>query len=225
MKPFPDILRAITSGEAEAIDLNQRSLGRDEIKSLAQALTGNATLRELYLGRTRLDDTDVACLAEALKANTGLREIYLGKNNITDVGAAALAQAIAGNAALEKITLWHNPIGRAGCEALAEALRYNRTLTAILGLSNENNDLIKAALEKWPRLKDRASARAEAEKALPRVFAAELWAGKLPEMRNTWEKVPDDLKNTFDFAAAYLAAQMATLAARKPVAPKLRRKS
>ena len=60
-----------------------------------------------------ISDEGAKALAEALTVNTALQQLYLGKNKISDEGAKALAEALKVNTALQKLDLSYNMISDA----------------------------------------------------------------------------------------------------------------
>jgi hypothetical protein len=54
------------------------------------------------------------------------------------------------------------------------------------------------------------------EKKLADTFNAKNWVGKTDEMKKLWKDVPRDLRDSFDFAAAYSKARRLTLEQKAP---------
>jgi len=114
-------------------------IGVAEARKLARVLRTNPFLRELLLGRTRLDDVGVAVLAEGgLRHNYSLKRLHLDENGIGDDGVRALAGALRGNcwSSLAHLNLDRNNIGVDGARALADVLPENSTLTELHLSSN-----------------------------------------------------------------------------------------
>lgn len=51
---------------------------------------------------------------------------------------------------------------------------------------------------------------------LPKIFAPEKWVCKIEKMQRRWQKVPEDLQQSFDFVSALIEARRLTLEARAP---------
>lgn len=186
----------------------------------------------LDLRGKNLMDEEAAELAEALTKNTSLQKLNLSTNGIGDAGAAAVARALRENHTLLWLELEFNNINAAGTSALADALTVNTTLTLLNLKRNPVDDVLLHTIEnllennKLLRRHQEDTNRALSERLheLEEAFAPENWIGKIPEMKDAWEKVPDELKSKFDFAAAFQAAQLTTLKTTARAAPPLRKK-
>ena len=124
--------------ELQNADVNNRTLRKLHLASLAEAIKVNTTPTQLSLSYNNIGDAGAASLAEAIKVNTTLTQLTLSQNNIGDAGAASLAEAIKVNTTLTQLSLWDNDIGDAGAASLAEAIKVNTTLTQ---LSLWDNDI------------------------------------------------------------------------------------
>ena len=119
-------------------------VGCGEAAALAEVLTTNTTLTELWLPNNNLNAAGAAALAEALKTNTTLTKLDLSNNNLNAAGAAALAEALKTDTTLTKLDLSNNNLNAAAGAALAEALKTNTALTKLY-LDNNNLNAAGAA--------------------------------------------------------------------------------
>ena len=120
------------------------------VRSLAEMLRVNTTLKDLNLLHNYFYDDGVAALGEALRVNATLTRLVLSNNPAGDNGAASLAAALLVNTGLKDLQLRGTSIGLAGATALAEALMVNRTLTSVdLGF---NEDIRNAGAVKFAHM-------------------------------------------------------------------------
>ena len=82
------------------------------MKSVAEWLTSNQTLRILALCRNNVADAGAKDLAMALKKNAALAHLWLIDSKVGDAGGKAFGQAMARNRALCSIELRLNPISQ-----------------------------------------------------------------------------------------------------------------
>lgn len=110
------------------LSYNQISDAR-EIQALAQALTTNSRLTQLYLDHNDIDSEGATILANALTENTTLQVLQLSSNQVRDMGAQAFGRVLANeNTSLKRLCLERNMITSKGVEMLLEALRRNVSL-------------------------------------------------------------------------------------------------
>ncbi len=106
-------------------------LGSEGARVLAQAL-GESRVCGLSLRGHAIFAQGGAALAEALRGNARLRELDLARNSLGDAGAEALAAVLASHdCVLERLCLSQNALGRRGCNAIAAALEVNTLLVAL----------------------------------------------------------------------------------------------
>lgn len=101
------------------------------ITAVAEMLSTNRRLRELWLTSNAIGDTGAAELATALLKNNNLRKLSVQDMSIGDVGGAALADALHENTALQHLKLVANSIGDHGAIALAKGLKNNSGLVSL----------------------------------------------------------------------------------------------
>jgi len=104
------------------------------LPAVADALTQNRSIRQLYLQDCVHCSAGVISLAAALQKNRTLEELHLSRCLIGDVAAKAIGRMLRKNTALRTIDLGKCGVGSKGCVAIASALHKNRTL-AVLHLS------------------------------------------------------------------------------------------
>ena len=114
------------------------------VRSLAEVITSNRTLRTLEVSIEKIDEEGMKALAEALKQNSSLQVLELNIQEISDEGAKALAQSFEVNSSLKKLTfnslgfsLGNNCLGK----ILLESLKENTSIEVLdFGNSTINND-------------------------------------------------------------------------------------
>jgi Ran GTPase-activating protein (RanGAP) involved in mRNA processing and transport len=95
------------------------------VRSIADGVQSNTTLRKLDLRQCRLDDQGISVLALAIR-NASLLELDLSGNAITSVGVRALVDdTVEAVKTLTKLSLWANCIRSEGAIILADALGRN----------------------------------------------------------------------------------------------------
>ena len=117
--------------ELQNADVNNRTLRKLHLASLAEAIKVNTTLTKLNLKNDNISAANAAYLSEAMKINTTLTLLNLSNNKIGAAGASSLAEALKVNTTLTELDLWSNNIGAAGATSLAEAMKVNTTLTKL----------------------------------------------------------------------------------------------
>ena len=152
----------------ENLNLENKKIGNEGIKALAEALKVNQTLQNLNLERNNIGVEGIKALTEALKVNQTLQNLHLYHNKIPifeiklnsiseldlsrggigDSGAIILASLLNDNQSLQNLNLHYNGIGVKGGKALAETLKVNQTLQNLnLERNNIGNEGIKALAE------------------------------------------------------------------------------
>jgi len=126
---------------------NNKNIGPEGAKAIAEALKVNAVLTTLVLYTNSIGDEGAIAIAEALKVNAVVTTLVLGGNNIGDEGAIAIAEALKVTAVLTILRLDENNIGAEGAKAIAEALKVNAVLTVLYLGSNNLGDAGKTAVQ------------------------------------------------------------------------------
>jgi hypothetical protein len=126
---------------------NNKNIGPEGAKAIAEALKVNAVLTTLVLYTNSIGDEGAIAIAEALKVNAVVTTLVLGGNNIGDEGAIAIAEALKVTAVLTILRLDENNIGAEGAKAIAEALKVNVVLTVLYLGSNDLGDAGKTAVQ------------------------------------------------------------------------------
>lgn len=104
-------------------------------------------------------------LMEALEGNTSVEEVYLGGNRIGAKGAASLAQLVQRNRTITDLGLEDNAICDGGAKMLADALRHNDTLQTLKlgGNDIQTERTLVGITELLRKNRERAKARFAAE--------------------------------------------------------------
>jgi len=124
----------------KVLDWNNRNVGADGAKEIAEALTKNSSVTTIDLTRNEIGADGAKAIAEALKKNSSVTEIYLNNNGIGYDGGMAIAKALAENSSVTSIDLSNNKIGADGAKLIAEALKKNSSVTHINLSGNEIGD-------------------------------------------------------------------------------------
>ena len=90
-----EILKSNTS-VTQVLLFDNKEIGDEGAKALAEALKVNATVERLYLDGCGIGDDGAAAIAEALRSNTSLALLYLEDNGIGEQGKQLLRDAVAG---------------------------------------------------------------------------------------------------------------------------------
>lgn len=140
------------------IDLTGRRIGDEGAIRLAEALSDNTQVRQLWLRACQIGDEGAKALASCLEQNMAVVDLYLAKNVIGDEGLIAIADALGlSNLTLVTLELNDNRVGDRGIEALTRAMERN---ISVLEATFENNSKLRhsAKLQKLQRmLKERRS--------------------------------------------------------------------
>lgn len=129
LRSFADLL--VNNTTLRVIFFKECGLHDDHIHTLSSALLRNKTVTELQLWDNNIGDPGAASLAAVLRANPALRRLNLNYNSLRDAGAGHLAAALQANSTLVSLDLFDNGIGDAGGRALAGALGLNRSLVEL----------------------------------------------------------------------------------------------
>ena len=141
-------------GSPDNLDLNNKHIGDEGAKVLADALRTNTSVERLYLWNTGIGDDGAKALAAVLASNASLKDISLGGNRIGDEGGKALAAALRTNTTLRLLYLGNNRIRNEAKQAMAKMFADNYCLIMIDGFQSEcgavieRNKRIKAEREK-----------------------------------------------------------------------------
>jgi len=93
---------------------------------ILQALKTNKTLTRLDLTCDRLDDGDATILADALTKNTTIEELFLTRNEFTENGIETIAHRFPDMKRLKKLSLWGNKgLTEKSAEYLLDGLKHN----------------------------------------------------------------------------------------------------
>lgn len=114
------------------------------LKSVAHAITENASIVDLNVSGTHLDDTAVRMLCEALQKNAKIETINLSRNAFKDKGAMAVSIFIAEHRTLKYLDMSRIPMGAEGAKAFGKALKKNTSLTHISVANTELCGLVKS---------------------------------------------------------------------------------
>jgi len=161
MVELSDVVQRLGKNDTrlKEVNLNNKSIGDEGAKALANALRTNSTVTVLNLGDNSIGDEGAKALSNALLTNSTLTELDLSDSSIEDEGAKALADVLLTNSTLTELNLSTNCIGAEGAKALANALLTNSTLTELnLGancIDEEICQAIKKALSEDERKKRR----------------------------------------------------------------------
>lgn len=165
-----EFLNSPSCDNLEKLYLNNCGLGPEGSTSIVPSISRLKKLRELIIGRNRLEDLGATNLSlalseldslELLKVNQNgikidgicrivdaleanklfMRDIDLGDNLIKKEGAAALKQFISTSAALKTICLGDSLLKNKGLEIICDALRMSPSLSELEYVSLEGNEL------------------------------------------------------------------------------------
>ena len=125
-----------------SVDLSFNEIDNAGVRSLAEMLRTNTTLKDLNLRHNYFYDDGATTLCDALRVNVSLSRLVLTSNCIGDVGAASLAEALHMNTGITELQLASTSIGFAGAKALAQALIVNRTLTSLTWGSIRKSEML-----------------------------------------------------------------------------------
>ena len=123
------------------IDMSGRQIGDKGAIRLADALTDNTQVRQLWLRSCQIGDKGAKALASCFEQNMAIVDLYLANNNIGDEGLSAIADALGlSNLTLVTLELNGNRVGERGIESLIRAMERN---TSVLQASFENNPMLR----------------------------------------------------------------------------------
>jgi len=101
-----EVCRSCRSQSIAKVDLNDRKLGDEHVKALADALRVNHTVTEVDLRRNEFGDDGLKALADALRVNHTVTEVDLTWNNFGNEGLKALASAMEVNEVITVVNLF-----------------------------------------------------------------------------------------------------------------------
>lgn len=134
------------------IDLSGRRIGNEGVRRLAEALSDNTQVRQLWLRSCQIGDEGAKALASCLEQNMAVVDLYLANNAIGDEGVRAIADALGlSNLTLVTLELNDNRVGDKGIDALTRAMERN---TSVLEATFENNSMLRHStkLQKLQRM-------------------------------------------------------------------------
>ncbi|KAF2975821.1 hypothetical protein EK904_001380 [Melospiza melodia maxima] len=116
---------------AQALHLQENTIGDEGMAALSAALKVNTTLADLHLQAASVGTAGAQALAEALMVNKSLQVLDLRGNSLGPAGAKAVANALKVNRSLRRLNLQENALGMDGAICIATALRGNHGLTYV----------------------------------------------------------------------------------------------
>ena len=108
-------------------------MGKDGIRSIAEGLVVNKSLKEVDLSGSGIGDYGAFVLSMALQVNSSLQKLNLKQTLVTNVGLERIAAAMEHNTSLEILDLSHNLVKDESVAAMAQVLeRRNTSLKHVL---------------------------------------------------------------------------------------------
>ena len=126
-------LTARSAGQFE-LDMESKSLMKDDFYFLAYAMRFNFLIYKLNLSKCFVTDEDVELLASNLELNVVLSTLILRRTKVSDKGAAAIAKLIERNHTITTLDLRQTSLTVEGGYTLVTAYKRNPKLTTINGL-------------------------------------------------------------------------------------------
>ncbi|XP_065902679.1 ribonuclease inhibitor-like [Dysidea avara] len=142
------------------------AIGKDGATAIAQAITNNKTLKQLYINNCEITSTGATAIANSLLHNTSLEELGMSYNAIGKDGATAIAQAITNNKTLKQLLLYGDDtidtiddtidtiddtidtIDEQSAMIIMRSLHHNNSITTLLlPLTLKYNDNVKREVE------------------------------------------------------------------------------
>lgn len=154
-----DILERVraSNGSKSLYVLSTRKISEEDAVKLAQAISSNSWLEELYLSGHQLGDKGLQAFADCLKRNRSLRHICIGNDTFGDEGVKVISQGIAGNpdSALEVWDLEYKSVSENGAIAIANILTKNESLKELSlsrnAIGDEGVEALMVALSESPK--------------------------------------------------------------------------
>jgi SAM-dependent methyltransferase len=129
------IAEALKPSKTTILGLGDCQIGDLGARAIGKALTGNTSLKELWLFNNQIGDAGAQALGDALRTNMSLVTLCLNGNFVGSVGATAIGTALQGPMPLEELGLGRNQIDDVGAKVIGDALATNQHVSA-LSLNN-----------------------------------------------------------------------------------------
>ena len=130
------------------VSVFDRNLGSVECDVIAEMLTVNTTVRDLYLSVNKLGSEGADKICKMLCHNKTLTNLYLSNNELGSEGADKICKMLCHNKTLTHLVLSGNKLGSEGAEKICEALYKNKTLQwLVLSLNNISDPVGKKLKE------------------------------------------------------------------------------
>ena len=104
-----------------------------ELRSICKALTEKLKVKRLNLLACNIGDEIADDLADMLSHNSAVEELFLQRNNFTGEGAKILAGGLCQNSYLKKLDFSDNFLGNVGAKAIITTLTPDTSFTDITG--------------------------------------------------------------------------------------------
>jgi len=134
---FTQIMEKLQAGQLAVVSLEAMKLRDADVIRLAEALTNDVKVADLWLNDNEIGARGARALAKMLETNTHLKTLGLRGNRFGNEGAKWFAKALLNNTVLQTLFLGSNGLTDNGCVQLAESLKINRSLKS-LGLLDNN---------------------------------------------------------------------------------------
>lgn len=115
----------------ESIQLSFNNMTQTGLESLANALWGSTTLRELHVDNNQISDRGAHHVASIVPTLPALEVLDVGFNSIKAGGLVALMKTVAETNQLLSLSISGNAVDVNGAKAVAYALAYNCSLKSI----------------------------------------------------------------------------------------------
>jgi Ran GTPase-activating protein (RanGAP) involved in mRNA processing and transport len=163
-----------------------RNIGDAGAQIMADLLSSNSSLEQLYLAVCGIGAPGSTSIAKALKVNTSLEELEMSCNRrIGDAGAAALADALTSSTSLTSLWLYGCGIGEQGALALGRAVGANLALPLDFQLTAPFDEDIPGAQEEAARVRALVLLRREKLLAFGMAMIKRLGGGPSAEEGST----------------------------------------
>ena len=104
-------------------NISHNSINDEASKNVANLLSQNISLEELYLNCVGLHSVSAIRIMEGLKGISTLRKLYINDNNITDEAANSIAVVLSYNFSLQEFDISCNKILTAGITAILKGMK------------------------------------------------------------------------------------------------------
>lgn len=129
------IIQAMSLGNGiRVMNLNRCNVGHRAAAAIAQLLTQNTILEELYVSWNKIRGPGAICIGKALELSNNLHTLDLSWNSLGGCGnggISSISNSLRRNTALTHLDISHNRLQFDHCKVLAEALLQNHTLNGI----------------------------------------------------------------------------------------------